>query len=135
MRLLLEPPAAKLAAQNPDLLAQKLGQLQKGVDLQSPESALLGSIPEQLDAEIAFHTLIAEASGSKLLATMVQQVTERIQRYHVWLLRRGPQIAVTFKWHSQILAEIKAGQAEAAQQSMYSHIESARDIWIKEYFK
>jgi DNA-binding GntR family transcriptional regulator len=134
VRLLVEPAAAEMAARNPGAFLPRVAELEFYVARQSrPVTA--DSTLEQLQAEIGFHTAIAESSGNGVLAAIVGEITERFQRYHAWLLKLNPSLKETAKWHSQILAEIRTGNADGARKAMAAHIEAGRAVWLERYFR
>jgi DNA-binding GntR family transcriptional regulator len=133
-RLLVEPAAAEMAARNPRLFLPHVEKLESWITRQS--TVVAGNdILQQVEAEIGFHTAIAESSGNAVLALIVKELTERIQRYHAWLLKLSPSLKKTVKWHSQILAEIRTGNPDRARKAMTAHIEEARTVWLERYFR
>jgi DNA-binding GntR family transcriptional regulator len=134
VRLLVEPPAAELAALNPATFMEYLPNLE-GFVAQQTQPVTAENLKNQLEAEIGFHTLVARASGNSVLAGIVGEVAERLQRYHVWLLKLNPSLRETVRWHRQILAEIRTGHPEGARKAMTEHIEAARTIWLERYFR
>jgi len=133
VRLLVEPHAAEMAARNPGLFQQHLPEMESYV-LQQTRPVTEDNILAHLGAEIGFHSTIAKLSGNGVLAGIVGDVAERLERYHLWLLKLGPSMKETVKWHSQILAEIRGGHPEGARKAMAGHIEAARTIWLERYF-
>jgi DNA-binding GntR family transcriptional regulator len=134
VRLLVEPPAAEMAARNPAVFLRRLPELETHI-AQQGKPVTGDNVLQQLQAEIGFHTGIAESSGNSVLAAIVGEITERFQRYHAWLLKLNPSLKDTAKWHSQILAEIRTGNADGARKAMAGHIEAGRKVWLERYFR
>jgi DNA-binding GntR family transcriptional regulator len=134
VRLLVEPAAAEMAARNPAVFLPRLAELESYI-AQQTKPVTAGSVLEQLQAEIGFHTVIAASSGNSVLAAIAGEITERFQRYHAWLLKLNPSLKETAKWHSQILAEIRTGNADGARKAMTGHIEAGRAVWLERYFR
>src|SRR2546425_10846344 len=132
VRLLVEPPAAEMTARNPGLFLPHLRELESYIALQT-RPATGDNILQQLEAEIGFHTVIAESSGNGVLAAIVGDITERFQRYHAWLLKLNPSLKETVKWHNRILTEIRTGHVDGARKAMTEHIEAARSVWLERY--
>lgn len=134
VRLLVEPAAAEMAARNPAVFLPRVPELESHI-AQQTKPVTGDTVLQQLQAEIGFHTLIAECSGNNVLAAIVGEITQRFQRYHAWLLKLNPSLKDTAKWHSQILAEIRRENTDGARKAMAGHIEAGRRVWLERYFR
>ena len=116
VREYLEVPAVRLAAghRGPEDLAQlhEIIERQKLVRVTDP------SVP-QLDVD--FHSAIARASGNRVLGSFVQALHE--QTMPVRFLDLSEEVgAETVLQHLQIVKAIEAGDADAAQEAMVTHL-------------
>src|SRR5207249_149923 len=107
---------AEMAARNPAVFLPRVAELESYI-AQQTRPVTGDNTLEQLQAEIGFHAAIAESSGNGVLAAIVGEITERFQRYHAWLLKLNPSLKETAKWHSQIVAEIRTGNADGARKA------------------
>jgi GntR family transcriptional regulator, rspAB operon transcriptional repressor len=128
LRLILEPPAAELAAgaslpKNFFLTCSKLVEqiTQTWNETLSAERSYerflaLGK------AEYGFHCEIAEASGSKRLAKTIRELMNQFRRFHYIGSRRSPYQATGNEEHMEIVEAIRRQDAPEARRLMYEHI-------------
>lgn len=123
-RRLVEPPAARLAAQRirPEHAAAIHALLDEAEDLISA-----GDFAGCVFLDQRFHTALAEASGNRYLARMVKQVNEQALRYWYVSFTRGAPLNPTFFHHRQLLEAVTSGQADRAEQLMHDHIDLFHD--------
>jgi GntR family transcriptional repressor for pyruvate dehydrogenase complex len=124
VRRILEGEAAALAATR-----------RTEEDLERIEAAIaameagLGSEEGFITADLRFHLTIAEASGNRLIARLMEAIRSLLQRslssaYHI---PGSPEGAVVL--HRLILQAIAAGRPEEARQRMQEHVSRVeRDI-------
>jgi len=116
VRQYLEVPAVRLAAANRsadglEALTGIVGR-QKTASVEDPE------VPE-LDRQ--FHTLIAQASGNRVLASCVAALHHATEPVHY--LDLSPAVGrETVRQHAAILRAIKAQDPDAAEQAMIKHL-------------
>ncbi len=123
VRAWLEALAAKLACQQ--LTEDQFQQLEKLADQLDAENEEPATNPAlYVELEIAFHTLIVEASGN----TVLQELAQRhhfITRYIEQHARIGV-VLPTSTWkhpsHRDLVATLRKRQPEIAQQAMYRHV-------------
>lgn len=118
VRLALEPENARLAAER--ATAADLRALAACHD--RFESA--AGFDDQVEADMAFHCLLAEASGNKIAALLIQSLSELLQAS----LKHGysrvtKDLAVAD--HAKILKAILARSPAAAAKAMRTHLEHA----------
>lgn len=116
VRVVLEVPAAELAAQNrrqDDIDAMRtIVESQRHTTIDDP------MIPEY---DLAFHKRIGRASGNRLLAAFIGAVHD--SAHPVRYLTVTQQVASnTVKQHMAILAGIEAGDPIAAREAMAEHL-------------
>jgi DNA-binding FadR family transcriptional regulator len=118
-RVLIEPELAALATQNPRR-AEFLPRLHAAQERLRDEA----DVAQAALHDIAFHEVIAEMAGNKVLALMLASVAElgRLSREHT-LKEYGVRRAYDF--HETIIAAIATGDASAARQAMKTHLTAA----------
>ena len=134
-RLLLEPAAAGLAAQN--CTGQTIAALEQSIKRMN--SAGRGSRSQLfvnfVDADALFHRTIAADCGNIFITAALAQLQAN-QRIGPFYRSRGVIDADTvIREHTAICAAISAGKTAAAEAAMRHHIERARDTiltWIAE---
>lgn len=119
VRLALEPENARLAAER--ATAADL----KALAACHERFEAAGSFEEQVEADMNFHCLLAEASGNKIAALLIQSLSELLQTS----LKHGysrvtKDLAVAD--HAKILRAIFARRPAAAAKAMHTHLEHAR---------
>jgi DNA-binding FadR family transcriptional regulator len=124
VRRILEGEAAALAASRRD--EDDLGRI--GAEIEAMEAGL-DSEDGFITADLRFHLTIAEASGNRLIAHLMEAIRTLLQRslssaYHI---PGSPEGAVVL--HGLILDAISAGHPEEARQRMQEHVSRVeRDI-------
>ncbi|MFZ4766366.1 MAG: FadR/GntR family transcriptional regulator [Roseimicrobium sp.] len=119
VRLALEPENARFAAERATAADLKA--------LQASHTRLdaARAFEEQVEADMAFHCLLAEASGNRIAALLIQSLSELLQAS----LKHGysrvtKDLAVAD--HGKILKAILARNPAAAAKAMRLHLEHAR---------
>lgn len=119
VRLALEPANARFAAERATSADIKA--------LQASHAQLEAArtFEEQVEADMAFHCQLAEASGNRIAALIIQSLSELLQAS----LKHGysrvtKDLAVAD--HGRILKAIVARQPDAAGKAMRTHLEHAR---------
>ncbi|PYV81226.1 MAG: hypothetical protein DMG05_30320 [Acidobacteria bacterium] len=136
LRMLLEPAAAKLAAQNPKatpFLEQAVQAVQRMEILAKP-----GLTPEELleagELDSGFHGCIAQASGNKRLVKFIHELNG-VQQFGYAKYPDRP-LAATTQEHRNIVKAIKSGDAAKAEQAMLHHVrralERAKELFLGE---
>jgi GntR family transcriptional repressor for pyruvate dehydrogenase complex len=124
VRRILEGEAAALAASRRD--DDDLGRIEAEI---AAMEAGLGSEEGFITADLRFHLTVAEASGNRLIAHLMEAIRTLLQRslssaYHI---PGSPEGAVVL--HRLILEAIAAGHPEEARQRMQEHVSRVeRDI-------
>ncbi|MFF5110337.1 FadR/GntR family transcriptional regulator [Streptosporangium sp. NPDC000509] len=116
VREYLEVPAVRLAAGHRS--AEDLAQMHRIIERQKSVRVTDPSVP-QLDVD--FHSAVARASGNRVLGSFVQALHE--QTMPVRFLDLSEQVgAETVLQHLQIVKAIEAGDEDAAQNAMVTHL-------------
>jgi DNA-binding FadR family transcriptional regulator len=79
----------------------------------------------QVDADLLFHSILAEATGNPIFQLILQTI---------WSLQRESRLetlahsraAVAVQWHERILHAVRARDAERARAEMSAHIDASR---------
>ncbi|MEW5980470.1 MAG: GntR family transcriptional regulator [Acidobacteriota bacterium] len=136
LRSLLEPAAAKLAAQNPNV-ASLLELAEQSVERMRSFGGRKLTADEALEAgelDSTFHCCIAQASGN---GRLLRYVTE-LQNVHQFSYSRYPNepLHETVREHQAILKAIRAGDPTKAEQSTLHHLrqalERAKELFLGE---
>lgn len=119
MRAPLEAEIAKLAARRitPDKLAElkaSVVALRDAADLET-----------QIDADIWFHRVLAEATGNPLFGIMLDVLADRLRASRRQTLARSG-VSMALGYHQRILNAIEARDTEAAAREMTSHMEQTK---------
>jgi DNA-binding GntR family transcriptional regulator len=136
LRSLLEPAAAKLAAQNPNAapLLERAGQSVErmrslGRHKLTPDEAL-----EVSELDSTFHCCIAQGSGN---ARLLRYVTE-LHNVYQFSYSKYPNgsLPETVREHQAILKAVRSGDVTKAEQSMRHHLrealERAKELFLGE---
>ncbi len=122
-RLILEPQAARLAAQR--ITPHELRVLREAVAL-NRRSAETQQRQQWSESDAAFHQVIAEATHNSFLASTIAMTT-RAQRW-VFDIAAGRTQALLLTYaeqHAAIFEYIQEGESDTASQAMQTHLESA----------
>lgn len=123
-RLIIEPPAAALAAQQagPD----EKNAISKGVQDTEQDLSnlpLLERVQRFAEVDVAFHQAVASASGNPVLPMLLKNMHELMLRVRLEVLILKPDITQrALADHRKIAAAIAAGDAEEAEAAMERHI-------------
>ena len=119
LRLMIEPQAARLAAQRatPEQLAPLQSAQQRLRDAQTLEAAV--------QADMDFHRALSEASGNRILLLVIESLDELLATAHGKGFRAMAQ-AQPIQAHQDILDAILRRDADAAARSMTAHLKTAR---------
>ncbi|WP_454851448.1 GntR family transcriptional regulator [Promicromonospora soli] len=120
IRALLEPLCAVRAAEN--RTPEQLGRLKELLRL-GDESIAGGRLEELTRLNSRFHEVLAEASGSTLLSSLLWQMSQKIAWvYSAELPRRADK---SWAEHAAICAAVEDQDAERARSLMEQHIAAA----------
>jgi GntR family transcriptional repressor for pyruvate dehydrogenase complex len=121
MRQLLELPAAALAAEHrTDVDVERFG------EVLARESRAEAGDPALADLDVSFHSAVAEASGNRVLASVVAAL-HRVARPAAALEAASPAGRAAAAHHRAIADAIAAGDPAAAAEAMATHL-----AWLRE---
>ncbi|UCF10863.1 MAG: FadR family transcriptional regulator [Candidatus Bipolaricaulota bacterium] len=130
-RATLEPPVAALAAAN--RTSSSIGALRAAIaHMRNAASDDFGSY---LDADKAFHTALAAATGNRLVSTalspLIATIDQKLYREftHHYYLKNVADIEQVIDLHGELLEAIERGDGEAAEERMREHWRRMLEIW------
>lgn len=92
-----------------------------------------GGANQQAMADLAFHTLIAEATGSRMLQTTMGHVLAFTVSFRSNYSYPAERSATAVEQHRGVLDAIQAQDAEVAERLMREHVESARSFAVRHF--
>ncbi|MBP2366803.1 GntR family transcriptional regulator [Pseudonocardia parietis] len=92
-----------------------------------------GTAHEQALADLAFHRLISDATGSSLLRTIMGQVLAFTVSYRSRYSYPAERAALAIEQHRNILEALRAQDSELAERLMAEHVESSREFALKHF--
>src|SRR5437762_14283317 len=125
VRRILEAAAAALAAGRID--AQEKVDL--GQSLERMRAAQ--SVEELVEADVAFHAVIAKAAGNAVLTSLLASLSTRTMRIRLWHGRAADDaLEETREEHRRIYEALIAGDPELARATATAHIASG-ERWLR----
>ncbi len=128
VRRMLEPQAAAMAAQQRDetVLAGLRAELERMV-------AAGDQAEELVEADAAFHDVIARAPGNGVLRALLRSLSTSTARARLWhgIAERGA-LDLARAEHTRIYDAIAAGDAERARAAALLHIVT-NETWLREH--
>jgi DNA-binding FadR family transcriptional regulator len=126
VRRILEAAAAARAAARID--DQEKIELGHSLDLMRAAK----TVEELVDADVAFHAVIARAAGNPVLTSLLASLATRTLRVRLWHGRAADDaLDVTREEHRRILEAIMQGDPELARAAASAHIASG-ERWLRE---
>lgn len=126
VRRILESAAAARAAARID--EQEKAEL--GRSLERMRAAQ--TVEELVDADVAFHAVIARAAGNPVLTSLLASLATRTLRVRLWHGRAADDaLDVTREEHRRILEAILQGDPELARAAASAHIASG-ERWLRQ---
>src|SRR2546430_48952 len=87
--------------------------------------------PELVEADVAFHALVAKAAGNAVLASLLASLATRTMRARLWHGREADgALDETRNEHRRIYEAIMAGDPDLARAAAAAHIASS-ERWLK----
>ncbi len=132
LRVLLEPFAAELAAQN--ITGDQLARLR---DLNREMADAIAGDPPDLDAveriNNAFHSLIVEAADSRRLASCLASVLQPAIVFRTFSRYRSAELRRSVGHHEELVAALSVGDGTWARAAMVGHLSSARHVYDRQF--
>lgn len=118
-RQLVEAHAARKAVPAPPGLIERLEELLA----QQKQQALEGDFAAAAVSDRCFHAEIVRSGGNEILSRLYDQLRDRQLRMGVAVMHAHPdRIAKTLAEHEELLAALRAGDAEAAVAVVHRHV-------------
>ena len=125
VRRILEASAAALAAARIDDAGK--AELRRQLDSMGEADG----VEELVEADVAFHAVIARATGNAVLTSLLASLSTRTMRVRLWRGRRVDNaLDVTRDEHRRIYEAIVAGDPELARAAATAHIASG-ERWLR----
>ena len=125
VRRILEAAAASLAAARID----DEGKLELGRSLERMRQAQ--GVEELVEADVAFHAVIAKAAGNTVLTSLLASLSTRTMRVRLWHGRAADDaLDETREEHRRIYEAIVEGDPELARATATAHIASG-ERWLR----
>ncbi len=125
VRRILEAAAAALAAGRID--AQEKTDLERSLERMGEAR----NVEELVEADVAFHAVIARAAGNAVLTSLLASLATRTMRARLWHGREADgALNETRDEHRRIYEAIMAGDPELARANATAHIASS-ERWLK----
>ena len=125
VRRILEAAAAALAAARIDESGKQ--ELRRRLDRMTEAE----SVEELVEADVAFHAVIAKAAGNGVLMSLLASLSTRTMRVRLWRGRRVDNaLDVTRDEHKRIYEAIVNGDPELARAAATAHIASG-ERWLR----
>ena len=79
-----------------------------------------------VDLDAQFHEILARASGSQRLVTLIQSLRADMIRYRIQSLHRAESISIALAGHRRILQCIKDRDKAAVEKAILEHLEDSK---------
>jgi GntR family transcriptional repressor for pyruvate dehydrogenase complex len=127
VRRMLEPSAAALAAVR--ITGEGLAELCRQLDRMIAAT----TVEELVEADVAFHALIARASGNSVLSSLLDSLAARTMRARIWRgLADADALDQTRTEHVRIYRAIEARDPDLARATATVHIANG-ESWQREH--
>ncbi len=132
VRLDVESLAARLAAER--ITKEKLDRLTKLADIYQ-DYIDEGDMDAMIEYDTRFHSLIAEATGNKLLIKITENIQEKVIRFRYVYYDDFRRAQKQPHEHREIISALATGDPEKAAECMATHIRLLQTEVKKEDFK
>ncbi|WP_245900391.1 FadR/GntR family transcriptional regulator [Prauserella shujinwangii] len=127
LRIAVEPLAAGSAARNASA-AQRERVVELATAMRGEGEA--GALGEFLDLDIAFHTVLLEASGNEMFGALADVVAVVLQgRTQLGLMPRTP-VPEALDLHEEVAHAVAGGRSESAENAMRQLLAEVRDAVV-----
>lgn len=93
------------------------------------QRSYLGDASEFINADMRFHTRIAEISANPIITAVSAAMLRWLNEYHSALLHWSGNEDVTLAEHSQIISCMESGDGDAAVLAMQKHLDRSSDLY------
>lgn len=96
------------------------------------EETLTVTTREQyVKVDIAFHSALAEATRNEMFSLLLDSVVEIMRKLREMAFDIPPAPNRAYKYHREILEQVKQGSSEGARQAMREHLVEAEDTILR----
>lgn len=129
LRMLLEPHAARLAAEQGGL-ADALPDIEAALaELQA--AARRGNAADFVEADLAFHETVIAQCDHEALLEILATIRKQVRRFMFWgRIYDTSKIEVEFDQHADLVAVFQAGDPDQIEASVRAHIERAGETLV-----
>lgn len=118
-RELVEPPVAAQATAR--ITPEEIAELRRLVD-QASDAIIAGDYLAAIQADRAFHRLLAQIAGNAYLARVVDEINTAALRYWHLSFKHAGDLTETYNHHNAIVDRLEAGDADGVRQALHDHI-------------
>lgn len=122
VRIQLEPLSAKLIGARGGLRPKQLQQLRQCNEKQCAAAAA-GDGAAFLDADYAFHVMLAQLSGNGFLVDLVEKSNLVVKRFHTLVNTLEKHSVIAGNEHREILDALEAQDYARAEQAIRTHLQ------------
>ena len=123
VRQALEELAVRKACRNMD--TETLAQLEEAEKV-FEDSLRKNSLSKRAEADVAFHTIITEASHNQRLKKLLTAIREQIYRYRLENLKDKDNYPTLIAEHKALIEAFRAGDEDGAAAVILNHIENQK---------
>lgn len=125
LRRLLEPPTAAKAARR--ITEDEVMRLEVSLDAMQAAD----EVDDLVRHDVEFHDVVAQVAGNQSVATLLASIASRILRARIWHgVADAAQNAATVLQHADILAALRAHDADRAHAAALLHVAS-NEAWLR----
>ncbi|ADB52046.1 GntR family transcriptional regulator [Conexibacter woesei] len=128
LRLLLEVPAARVAAERIDaagLVAVAAELEAMGAQLDRADEAAF------MARDRRFHELLLEAAGNRRLVAIVADLRDHVRLRGASTVGRGRDLRAIYDEHAAIVEALRSGDPDAVAEAMRAHLEQTRKLLVE----
>jgi DNA-binding GntR family transcriptional regulator len=125
LRLLVEPPAVKLAAGRVDIPALRRAAKEAGLKVKAGDTTAEAFV---IEANRRLHMLVMNACGNEKIASLVDQILSDIDRVYYFGLVRNADVNIMQDDHELLIDALEAGDGAKAEKLARRHIENGYTI-------
>ncbi|MFM0133022.1 GntR family transcriptional regulator [Paraburkholderia sediminicola] len=125
LRLMVEPPAVRLAVGRVDIAALRRAADDAGREVKAGDKAAEALI---IEANRRLHMLIMNACGNEKVATLVGQILSDIDRVYYFGLVRNADVKIMQDDHGLMIDALESGDGVKAERLARKHIENGYSI-------
>ena len=94
------------------------------------QRSLLGNADAFIDADMRFHTRIAQISGNPIFVAVSEAMLGWLKSYHTEMLIWSGKERHTLAEHQEIINLIEAGDRSGAEEALVRHLERSRSLYV-----